>query len=310
MSVPSLETLDLNLLRVFHVLMEERSVSRAARRLHLTQPATSNALARLRTALDDALLVRRGNSMVPTRLALDLVPHFAAALRRIEHGLREASEFEPARLETSLTVGIDRYCQTLFGARLCARLRRAAPRLHVSLVDAPPHRCEDDLRAGRLDFVLGQVWRAMERIDHAVLFREGFVGLVRPGHPLLSCHRAELLERYLATPHVLFSEIGRVPRNVDTALVRIGRRRDVRISVSSLETAAEIVLRSDDLMNVGDRAAAVLATRHGLRPFGLPIDVPAFDVALSWPDQHRDTALTRWFGELASDCATADRASG
>lgn len=109
-------TLDLNLLRVFDVLMQERHVSRAADRLRLTQSSTSNALDRLRKALNDQVLERQGNCMVPTHAALDLWPHVQAALQALETGLNGLEAFSPAEHRQQFRIGVDEYSLHLWAS--------------------------------------------------------------------------------------------------------------------------------------------------------------------------------------------------
>ncbi|MEM6277017.1 MAG: LysR family transcriptional regulator [Pseudomonadota bacterium] len=289
---------DLNLLRVFVLLMEERSVSRAADRLGLTQSATSNALARLRDAMGDALFVRQGNAMVPTPAALSFYEHAEAGLEEIRRGFESAAAFDPTIWDGQLRIGLDAYALHLFGAELLEAIRGAAPQVLVCVLGVTPHDFDAALLDGRLDYAISQTWRERAQIKSEHLVTEDFVALVRRGHPFTDA--PVTLEAYLEVDHILFSEAGRVRRNVDFSLERIGRRRRVRLTLPSFPVAAEVLRGSNNVFNIGRRMGERLASRHDLSVIELPIAVDGFDIAFQSAGHRANSRQSEWLRELVS----------
>ena len=292
-----LHRLDLNLLRVFDVLMEERSVSRAADRLNLTQPATSNALNRLRQALGDPLMVRSGNQMIPTPFAEEFHSHIRRALHEISRGLNKLKIFTPAEMTGSIKIGIDQYCLHLFGAPLLSQLRKDAPKLKISLVNTPPHEREAQMLRGDFDFIVGQVWQQTPQIGLDVLFTENFVGVMRQDHVFAEKGKPTLND-YLSVEHLLFSEIGQVPRNVDLGLKRRGKERRVITTVPSFSVLGQLLEGSDAILNIGSRMANVLQQQFSVETFTIPINVPGFDIGVQWPANDGQSPMNLWFRSL------------
>nr|WP_281354906.1 LysR family transcriptional regulator [Chelativorans xinjiangense] len=293
--------LDLNLLRVFDVLMEERSVSRAAARLDLTQSSTSNALDRLRRALGDRVLEREGNGMVPTRSAVELWPHVQSALRQIDMGLEALVRFDPSRLRQTLSIGIDEYSLTLIGGGLMAALKEKAPHAKLSFLSAMPLNDAEQLFAGALDLIVGPVWQSFPGLERAVLLHETFVGLADADHPLLQSAKDNSgvsVEDYVRFPHLLVSQRGFVPGNVDAGLHKIGCRREVAATIPSYASAPAFLSGSELILNLGHRLAGKVAAPAGLKTFALPLDVPGFDIAMLWHPRNTTSKSHHWLREV------------
>lgn len=295
MPVP-FEELDLNLLKVFDVLMEERSVSRAARRLGIAQSSTSNALERLRGALEDRVLERVGNSMVPTRTALELWPHVQAALGQILTGLNALSDFDPTGLSETVSIGMDEYSLSLLGPAIEARLSAAAPRIRIAFFPSTPQENEEDLFAGRLDLVVGPAWRPIPGLERTMLMHETFIALVDKNHPILAGQNdsAVSVEDYVRYPHILVSSRGFVPGNVDAGLGRLERRRRVAMTTPYYASAPRFVCGTDLILNMGRRLAEKLAETVGLRTFELPVAVPGFDISMLWHPRNNPAKAHKW----------------
>lgn len=284
---------DLNLLRVFDALMRLRSVSVAARELNLTQSSVSNALARLRESLDDRLLERQGNAMVPTRLAQDIWPDVAAALAQISTGLALRQHFDPASARGTFRVAMGDYALCLLGADFAASVVAEAPGVTLELVDAVPDSSESDLAIGRMDLVVDAVWQSQGRLDSRPILIEHFVGLIAPAHPLAqqSCLSPEAFARL---PHILTSSRGRVPGSIDVGLDRLGLERHVLVTVPRFEEAARLCAAGVGVLSCGTSLARRLAQNHGLQIFELPLAAPKFTISALYRPENRAAPSLIW----------------
>ena len=298
-----LSNLDLNLLRVFDAVMTERSVSAAAMRLGLTQPSTSNALERLRQTLGDRLLERQGNTMVPTRAALDFWPHVADALASVDAGLEVLNTFDPGHVAAEVRIGVDAYAAAVLAARIVARIADQAPGIRIAFLPASPHEDEDALLAGRLDLIIGPVWKPTPGLERDLLMHEDFVCLHRPDHPAMT--EGLTLKAYTDTPHLLYSQVGIVEGNVDMGLEQIGLAREVHVSVPFESAVADMLKGTDMLMNVGRSLGQQLARQHGLTIAEVPVAVPGFDLGIVWARMNRRSKLHSWLRTAVADAAAS-----
>jgi DNA-binding transcriptional LysR family regulator len=300
----NLESFDLNLLRVLDALLVARSVSGAARRLDLSQPATSAALARLRQTFGDQLLVRSGNRMVATPLADELQPRIARVLEEVGQALNAAARFDPATTQRRFRIGANDYTALVLLAPLAARLRQLAP--HTTLEILP---CENTLSAGveaalatrELDLAVADRWslrgiRSVEAILH-----ETFVSVARVDHPRLA--RRVTLEQFLAEDHALISPRGVAPGNLDHALEGLGRSRRVALTVPHYVVAPIIVAQTDLIMTLPRRIAQSFARAHRLRTFRPPVALDGFDVVMAFHPRSAAERQIQWLRGVVRDVA-------
>lgn len=305
-----MNNLDLNLLRVLDALLAERNVTRAAARLHLSQPAISNALARLRDALGDPLLVRVGNRMVPTPYAERLAAPVGEGLRQLEQALRPET-FDPAGLRGLLRIATTDYVTAVFVPALFAQLTRAAPALDLALLPADPETVGAALSDSRVDLaILGTSADAQDGLYRRRLFDERFVCVARHGHPRLPEQGAMTLDDYLGCEHLVISQRGAFEAQVDEALRPLGRRRRVRASAAHFSAALLWVERSDLLLTVGARQAACFLAGHALRAHRLPFAVPGFSAYLLWHARVHHDARHGWIREQVAATAAGLAAAG
>lgn len=306
-------TLDLNLLRVFDEVMAERSLTRAARNLSLTQPAVSNALRRLRDALGDELVRRSGAGMEPTPRALILWPSVREALRGLQASLAPGS-FEPATATTSFVLAMaDATAATLIPAMIDLA-QSQAPGLSLRvlpLTTRDPRRLLDestvDLAVGYFPAVLADL-TAREQADEAVafshhrLYGSDYVCVMRRGHPLA---RGPLtLKRFCDARHLLVSFSGRPWGFVDEALSAMDRQRRVVLTVNQFFTAGRVVAGSD-LLTVLPRhfvPQTGLAAELVLRE--LPFDTPPVHVEALWHRREQHSSAHQWLRQLLAAAAT------
>jgi DNA-binding transcriptional LysR family regulator len=300
MHVPHMAGLDLNLALVLHALLTEGSVSRAAKRLGLSQSATSHALARLRTALGDPLLVRRANGVVPTSRAEAIAGPLAAGLALLEKSLLAPQGFEPATAARRLRIAASDYSEFLLLPPLLGELTTEAPGLDVWVRPF----ADDSLAAlerGDLDLVIGVVGAADRKpaIRSADLLEERLVCVVRERHPLT---RGRLtLARFAAASHVLIAPRGRPGGPVDDALAARGLSRRIAVAVPHFLAAPHIVAATDLVLTMAARLAASFATVLPLRILELPFNSPTVRASMLWHERHDGDPAHLWFrGRIAA----------
>jgi DNA-binding transcriptional LysR family regulator len=291
----SLESFDLNLLRVLDALLVTRSVSGAARQLDLSQPATSAALARLREALHDPLLVRIGNRMLATPLAEELRPRLTRIIEDIAEALSSAAQFDPATTGRRFRIGANDYATLVLLAPLAQRLRQVAPRATLEILpcDTTP---DSGLVTREVDLVIADRWTLRSVRDVETLFRESFVSIARADHPRLS-PRPTLTE-FLNEDHALISPRGVTPGNVDYALEALGQTRRVALTLPHYVVAPSVVAGTDLVMTLPRRIADTFGGVRGLRKFRPPVAVEGFDVVLAFHPRSIAEPSIHWLKQL------------
>ncbi|MEU6478164.1 LysR family transcriptional regulator [Streptomyces sp. NPDC047017] len=285
------EQLDLNLLRVFDALLQEHSVTAASERLHLSIPATSRALGRLRRAMNDPILVRAGRGMAPTPFALRAAPRVRSLLDEAAALVHDDRAFSAADLERTFTLRInDGVAATLAAAAVNAAA--AAPGVVLRFV-AEGSESVEDLRDGSIDLDIGAGDATPPDIRSAPLYRERMVGIVRAGHPLAR-HTAPTLAQLCEHPHVSTSRRGRLRGPLDSALEAEGLTRQVAAVVPASAVAVLLVASSGYVGLVPERLAVQHGQALGLRWFPLPVRLPDLRIRLSWHARLDADPAQRW----------------
>ncbi|WP_234187450.1 LysR family transcriptional regulator [Shinella sp. NM-101] len=281
---------DLNLLVTLDVLLAEGSVARAARRLRLSPSAMSRALARLREVTGDPLLVRAGRGLVPTPRAVELRGEAGRVVEEAQALLRPADRLDLKSLVRTFTLRNREGFVETFGVALLARIAREAPGVRLRFVPKPDKE-STPLRDGAVDLETGVIGGATgPEVRAQALFRDCFVGVVRPGHPLLDAPLTP--ERYAGGEHVLVSRRGRNAGPVDAALERIGLKRTIAVTVSSFSEALVLARNSDLIAEVPERYTMRLA--QGMARFALPVELPEHTVSLLWHPRMDADPAHRW----------------
>ncbi|MET9467930.1 LysR family transcriptional regulator [Streptomyces sp. NPDC006544] len=289
--------LDLNLLLALDVLLEESSVSGAAARLHLSEPAMSRTLGRIRKALGDPVLVRAGRTMVPTPHALSLQGEVRAVVERARGIFLAGGRVDLTTLNRTFTVLANESFTAVFGAALFARVARAAPGVRLRFL-AESHIDVPALREGVADLELGMIDTRSPEVRTEHLVDERMLAVARAGHPLL---RGRLTaRRFAAAQHLIASRRGRLEGPVDSALAELGLTRRVVGSVGTFPTSL-FVLRETDLVGLITGQAAPLATALGLEVFEIPFELPLLPFGMAWHPRHDADPAHAWL----RDCARA-----
>jgi DNA-binding transcriptional LysR family regulator len=291
---------DLNLLFTLDVLLAEGSVARAARRLRLSPSAMSRALARLREATGDPLLVRAGRGLVPSPRALELRERVHQLVHDAEAALRPANELKLGQLARTFTLRTSEGFVENFGARLLARVSEEAPRVSLRFLpkldkDSAP------LRDGTVDLETGVVGKTTgPEVRAQALFRDRFVGVVRTGHPL---SEGEITpSRYAAARHIRVSRRDLDKSPIDDALAPLGLAREVATTVGGFSAALALARASDLVAGVPERHTGNL--RSGMHTFTLPVPVPQITISLLWHPRMDGDPAHRWLRGCVRDaCA-------
>lgn len=281
---------DFNLLVTLDVLLAEGSVARASRRLRLSPSAMSRALARLRVATGDPLLVRAGRGLVPTPRAQELRGRVGRLVHDVEAVLRPAEELDLMTLSRVFTLRTSEGFVDNFGAALLARTSKEAPgvRLHFA---PKPNKDSAPLREGLVDLETGVVDHATApELRVQALFRDRLVGVVRRGHPLTKGRLT--VARYAAGQHILVSRRGLEHGPIDEALKELGVERAIATVVGGFATALSLARNSDLIASVPERHTGNL--RGGLHTFALPVAIPPFTVSMLWHPRLDADAAHRW----------------
>ncbi|HEY1750036.1 MAG TPA: LysR family transcriptional regulator [Caulobacteraceae bacterium] len=308
-----LSSLDLNLLRVFDVLLEERSVTRAGARLGLTPSAVSHALSRLRYHLGDELFQRDAGGMQPTRKALEIGPSLHSALTQLQSALTPA-DFEPAVSDRSFSVVAGPYACAVLMPAVVAELQAEAPSVILKIAENPPDLVEQ-LDAAAVDFVVAVFDAGPERFARERLITEDLAWVVRDGHPL--CDAPATLEGLVSVPHVVVSgrrEVMAQPglslRSTwedlgafESELAKRGLRRRIGVVAPDTFSAMTIVARSEMAALIPRRLAMLSVQSKRLALIDPPYETPPVNITLVYRKDRLTEAPIAWMRQVLSDAA-------
>lgn len=295
---------DLNLLLVFEALYEAGSVTGAARRLRLGQPATSAALGRLRQLVDDELFVRTAGRMVPSPRAAAIQPGVARALAEIRGALQK-ERFDPREDARAFTVASTDYTSFVLLPALVSAVRSEAPGVDLRIVDYDKSALPAQLESGAVDVALGVFADPPPSCVVTPLFEERFVGVTRRAHPALRSGRISR-SAFLTTPHALVTVRRDVTGALDVALAKQGLARRVALTLPHMLLLPEVLARTDLLAAAPRRLVAALDTRE-LAEFRLPVPVAGWRVAMLWRESVRREPAVAWLRSLVVRCASQVR---
>lgn len=295
MSVP-----DLNLLLTLDVLLSEGSVAGAARRLRLSPSAMSRALARLRQATGDPLLVRAGRGLVPTPRALALREQVSQLVQDAQAALRPEQAPDLRRVNRTFTLRTRQGFVENFALELIARVSEQAPGVRLCFVD----KADKDsaaLREGSVDLETAVVdERTRPELRTQALFRDRLIGVVRPGHPLSQIEVSAADYAMGAHIGVSLHDLDHGP--MDQALGALGLSREIITSVPGFSAALGLARSSDLIASVPERYTTRL--RHGMHSFALPFALPGFTIAMLWHPRMDADPVHRWLrGCMREVCA-------
>lgn len=295
-----LRRIDLNLLLTLHALLAEQHVSRAALRLHRSQPAVSHALAQLREIFADPLLVRRGGRLQPTARALELAQPLQEALQQLD-ALLGRPGFDPARARRSFRLAMSDYGARVVLPRLIQGLRRDAPEVDLVVTQGSREAMLSQLFDGEIDLALGVFPTLAAPLRAETLFEERFACLADrdsvPGRGGLT------LAQWLARPHVLVAVRPGADNEIDLALSALGEQRRVALALPHWTAATEVIAGTDLVLTVARRSLEGRLSLRGLRCFEPPLPIRAFSFQQAWHERREGDAAHRWLrGRVMQAC--------
>jgi len=287
---------DLNLLRVFDAILRGRGVTAAAARLGLSQPAVSNALARLRSVFGDTLFVRTPAGMAPTPFARQLDEPVRQALALIESALTHGAAFEPATSNRAFRFYMSDLGEISFLPPLVERVRRLAPQVRLEASGLALDDIPDALAGGALDLAVGFLPGLAAPVRRKRLFRDAYVCLMRADHPRIKDRLTRRL--FEEASHALVSSTGSGHRVIEEALERHGLTRRIALRVPHFTVVPMVLERTDLLLTLPSRVARVYEEGGRFKSLPPPVPIPFADVGVHWHERFDRDPGNRWLREL------------
>lgn len=300
--------IDLVLLECFDALLHERSVSRAAERLGISQSSASEMLAKLRDRFDDPLLVRTRDGLAPTTRALELRPQVREAIDRLRQLLAGSKGFDPATSDETFRLSTSDYTQLLLMPTLTRLMLAEAPHCTVDVLPVHILRVEQAMDAGDIDLAIAYYPEPPPSLRRSPLFSDRYVCIARPGHP--EAVSPLTAERFAALPHVRVAPSGLTYFSsvVDQALEALGLQRRIAVSSPHFLLAAQLVSQTDLVLALPQRAAQALAAHFALQVIPIPMPMRTIDLSMYWHERCHHSAPQQWLRERVRRILTAQPA--
>jgi len=294
-----LRKIDLNLLLALHALLSEKHVTRAAVRLHRSQPAVSHALAQLRTHFNDPLLIRQNGHMALTARAQSLVKPLQDALGSL-NSLLATPRFDPAQAQRRFRLSLSDYSSRIILPPLVRYLRQAAPGVDLAISQASREAMMAQLLDGELDLALGIFPELPHDITAQTLFEDTFVSIA--DRQVLPAKGGLALDDWLARPHVLMAMRPDAHDEIERALAAHGLRRRIALALPHWSAAVEVLAGTDLILTVARRAVGPMRQHKALRPFAPPLPIPPLAYQQAWHARKDSDPGHRWLREAVWAC--------
>ncbi|MFE4108007.1 LysR family transcriptional regulator [Almyronema epifaneia] len=285
---------DLNLLVVFDALMAEQHLTRASERVGLSQPATSNALARLRKLTQDDLFIRAGGTFRPTPVAIALAKQIQPALQQIETALAQTTSFDPATSDRVFSLGLSDYTAFLLLPDLLKAIKSEAAKIAIQVRTGERSWLLKLLDDGKVDLVCGVFPEKVAWHNSQKLFEETFACVCRQGHPHIDSEIS--IQQYIEADHLLVSIAGDRSGRIDHILSQQGLTRHIAVSVPHFLVAPFILAQTDLIATLAKRVAESFAPMQALKLLPPPVNLTGFSVSMRWhqsSQNHPDQAWLR-----------------
>ena len=290
----NLNKVDLNLFVVFDAIYTEANLTRAGQIIGITQPAVSNALARLRESFNDPLFVRTAQGMVPTPMAQNIINPVRSALALLRVSVQESRTFNPLQANKTFRISMTDLTEAVVLPPLFQRLRKQAPSVVVESLLSHRRETTSDLAAGRLDFAIDAPLNTDPQVRHVKLMEDRYVCAMRPAHPLAG-QPSISLDEYLGMTHIHISTRRNGLGQVDLALGKMGLQRKITLRSQHYLMASNVLQHTDMVMTVPER----FARRHALHFVALPLnELPNVETHLYWHESTEQDPANRWMREL------------
>ena len=295
-------SLDLNLLRVFDAVMSEQNLTRAASRLAMTQPAVSNAIRRLRDALNDDIVVRTAHGVKPTPRAESLWPAVRKALAQLQEAVAPHT-FDVSQATATFRLAMADATAALALPSLMRAVEKEAPGLCIRMIPLTTREPRPMLMRGDIDLAIGFFpgvvaqlsGESVTPIRHERLYSGKYVCVMRRGHPLAQAPLT--LDDYCNAKHLLVSSSGRARGLVDDALAQEGRQRRILLTVNQFFTGGRVVATSDLITVLPRHLISSTGISSELVDLELPFDMPDVHVDMLWHERDARNLAHRWMRE-------------
>ena len=295
-------SLDLNLLRVFDAVMSEQNLTRAAGRLAMTQPAVSNAIRRLRDALNDELVVRTAHGVKPTPRAESLWPAVRRALAELQDAVAPHA-FDVSQATDTFRLAMADATAALWLPSLVRSIEKDAPRLSIRMVPLTTREPRPMLLRGDIDLAIGFFPGVVAQLSgepdthirHEQLYSGTYVCVLRKGHP--RAPTTLTLDDYCNANHLLVSFSGRPRGLVYEALAQIGRERRILLTVNQFFTAGRVVANSDLITVLPRHLISSTGMDDELIACEVPFDMPKVHVDMLWHERDARSKAHKWMRE-------------
>lgn len=296
MSRAKLHSFDLNLVKVFLAIWETGSVTLAAQRLHLTQPAISHSLRRLRDQFNDPLFTRVGNLMMPTPMAASLHGAFDQSMLILGQSLQERASFDPATSERVFRLAMSDVSEFYFLPALLTELESRAPHLRLETVPIAGELTEIAMRRGQLDLALGYTPEFTSECESSLLFMDSFVCLLRADHPFQGDHLD--VDDFASLNYVDVTNGAPGFLRVESVLNQLQAKRIVKARLAHFNVVPELV-RHSDLGTLFPRGVAERVNQYGgFRLLTLPFQLPSIPITVSLHCNFGQDPAIRWLAHL------------
>lgn len=288
----NLHKIDLNLFIVFDVIYRERNLTKAAESLHITQPAVSNSLNRLRQAFNDRLFIRQAGNMVPTPLAESIVDRVRSALGLLESSVTEHDDFDPTSSRKKFSFAMNDTSESYLLPLLMAHLEISAPHILIESFLVARADIPREFAAGEIDFALDVPLINEPFLINEPLIQDRYVCVARHQHPHL-LGSSLTLETYLALPHIHISSRRKGQGYIDLHLNKLGLQRNIQLRVQHSRAAPLIAAKTNLVLTIPE----TLAREYDLKIYDLPFELPRIDWHLYWPASHSNDKAHNWMRE-------------
>ena len=304
------DKIDLHLIRVLYTVLTDRSVSRAALRLGMYQPAVSAALKRLRELSGDPLLVRSGSGMVPTEAGLRMIEPAASILRAAEMLFSDVRGFDPQTAATTFRIAANDYLDPLFLPLVVTQIKRLAP---LTRIEIHPLSSDSDYHAhlaeGTLDLVIGNWLKPPEDLHMSRLFGDEVVSMVSQEHPAV--RRGWDLETWLEAEHIAPTPTHPGARGIiDQLLDAIGRQRNITARCAHFSLIPQMVASSLLVLTTGRQFCERFAQQLPVRILDCPATLPRLLYYQLWHERTHSSSAAQWLREQVKNAAASLRQPG
>ena len=284
---------DLNLFIAFDVIYTEKNLTKSGQVLGITQPAVSNALARLRDLFNDELFIRTSRGMIPTPVANQLIGDIRNALSLIQNTISVSEKFDPSTAEMTFKISIGDTSEYRLLPLLIKELAEIAPRVKVETYLTPRKDAPRELASGAIDFSIDPPLQSDQQLKHEKIYQEDYVMIVRKDHPILDKEKITI-EDYLDLSHIHISNRKTGMGHVDMTLYKLGLSRDIYLRAQHFLVAPYIVEQSDMAITTtkGFAVDRNLAWRE------LPFDIDPLVLHLYWHENNDNESSSKWMRDL------------